>query len=136
MRRWTVSAITDLPVVTDGEPDDPVWHPLQHALGIDTFGANVFVARHAGQSLVEEHDERKNGQQELYLVLDGSAAFELDGEEARLERGDALVVADPAVRRRAKALTAGTMLLVVGAAGGQFRSSWNPAHFADIPRPE
>ena len=136
MTRWTVSSIADLPVVSDGELGDPVWHPLQHALGIDTFGANVFVARHADQLLVEEHDERDSGQQELYLVLDGSASFELDGEEARLERGDALAVTDPGVRRRAKALSTGTTLLVVGSGEAAFESTWNPAHFADIPRPE
>jgi len=136
MKRWTVSPITDLPVVSDGEPDDPVWYPLQHALGIDTFGANVFVARHAGQVLVEEHDELTSGQQELYLVLDGSASFELDGEEAHVGQGNALAVTDPGVRRQASARSAGTMLLVVGAAHGPFESSWNPAHFAEIPRPE
>ena len=136
MTRWTAGSITDLPVVSDGEPGDPVWYPLQHALGIDTFGANVFVARHADQLLVEAHDERGSGQQELYLVLDGSAAFELDGEEARLEQGDALAVTDPGVRRSATALTAGTTLLVVGAAEGPFESTWNPAHFAEVPRPE
>ena len=128
MSRWTVSPITGLPVVPDAEPDDPTWYPLQHALGIDTFGANVFVAESFGQLLVDEHDEGKSGQQELYLVLDGSAVFELDGEEARLERGDVLAVTDPSVRRRATALAAGTMLLVVGSAGGPFESTWNAAH--------
>jgi hypothetical protein len=135
MRRWTVSPITHLPAVSDGEPDDPAWYPLQHALGIDTFGANVFVARHADQVLVEEHDERESGQQELYLVLDGSVEFELDHEGVQLGRGHALAVTDPTVSRRAKALTAGTTLLVVGATNGPFESSWNAAHFADIPRP-
>ena len=63
--------------------------------------------------------------------------FQLDSEEARLDRGDALAVTDPGVRRRAKALTAGTTLLVVGSANGPFESSWNPAHFAGrLPRPE
>jgi len=136
MTRWTVASIADLPVVSDGEPDDPVWHPLQHALGIDTFGANVFVARRADQLLVAEHDEGESGQQELYLVLEGSVAFELDGAEARLERGDALAVTDPRVRRRARGQTTGTTLLVVGSADGPFESTWNSAHFADVPRPE
>ena len=113
MSRWRVSPITDLPVVSDGGPDDAVWYPLQHALGIDAFGTNVFVAGHVDQVLVEEHDEGKSGQQELYVVLDGSASFELDGEETRVERGDALAVTEPSVRRRARALTAGTTLLVV-----------------------
>jgi hypothetical protein len=136
MSRWQAGRITDLPVVADGRPDDPVWYPLQHTLGIDTFGANVFVARHADQLLVEEHDERQSGQQELYLVLEGSAVFDLDGEEVRLERGEALAVTDPTVRRRGRALVAATTLLVVGAAQGVFESTWNGSHFAEIPRPE
>jgi hypothetical protein len=135
MARWAVSSITDLPPVSDGEPADPVWYPLQHALGLETFGANVFVARHADHVLVEEHDEVKSGQQELYVLLEGSAVFELDGEELRIERGDVLAITDPAVRRRARGLKEGTTLLVVGSANGPFASTWNPTHFADIPRP-
>ncbi len=136
MPRWTLPRIADLPVVSDSKPDDPTWYPLQHTLGIDTFGANVFVARSADQVLVEEHDERVSGQQELYLLLEGSAVFDLDGQEVRLERGDALAVADPSVRRRGRALLVGTTLLVVGSAAGPFESTWNAAHFADIPRPD
>jgi hypothetical protein len=69
-----------------------------------------------GQTLVEEHDGQKSGQQELYIVLEGEVAFGLDGEEARLSRGKVVAVTDPAVRRRATALNSGAMLLIVGAA--------------------
>ena len=136
MARWTTKSITDLAAVSDGRPDDPVWYPLQHALGIDTFGATVFVARHPNQVLVEEHDEQESGQQELYLALEGAAVFELDGEEVRLERGHALAVTDPGVRRCAKAGATGATLLVVGAAEGPFVSTWRADHFTDIPRPD
>jgi mannose-6-phosphate isomerase-like protein (cupin superfamily) len=136
MARWTASPITSLPRVSDGQPDDPVWYPLQHALGIDTFGANVLVATRADQTLVEEHDERTSGQQELYLVVEGEAVFELDGEHARLDKGTALAVTDPSVRRSARALTPGTALLIIGAGGEPFRSTWNETHFSDIPRPD
>jgi hypothetical protein len=136
MSRWTVSRITDVPTVSDGDTDDPVWYPLQHALGIDTFGVNLFVASRADQTLVEEHDECTSGQQELYLVLDGEAVFNLDDQQARLDRGTALALTDPAVRRSAKAVTSGTALLVVGASGKPFKSTWNPDHFSDIPRPD
>jgi hypothetical protein len=133
--RWTASPITSIPRVTDGEADDPTWYPLQHVLGIDTFGANVLVASRADQTLVEEHDERASGQQELYVVLDGGAMFELDGEHARLDKGTALAVTDPSVRRSARAVTPGTALLIIGADGEPFRSTWNATHFDDIPRP-
>src|SRR5690242_6551707 len=135
MARWTTSPITSLPQVSDGGPDDPVWYPLQHALGIDTFGANVFVASRADQTLVEEHDEHASGQQELYIVLEGEAVFDLDGEHVPLGKGTALAVSDPAVRRSARALTPGTAVLIIGAGDEPFRSTWNPAHFGDIPRP-
>jgi hypothetical protein len=137
MTRWTIRAIAEMPmVVSGGDGDDPVWYPLQHVLGIDTFGVNLFVASHAGQTLVEEHDERGSGQQELYLVLEGDAIFELDGERAQVGRGTAVAVTDPSVRRSARAASPGTSLLVVGAGRSPFTSTWNESHFRDIPRPE
>jgi quercetin dioxygenase-like cupin family protein len=105
-------------------------------LGIDTFGANLFVATHADQAPVEEHDERKSGQQELYLVIEGAVVFQLDGEEVRVGRRSAVAVTDPAVRRSATALNSEAMLLIVGAGRDQFKSTWNTDHFSDILRPE
>src|SRR5580765_1242254 len=103
MARWTVSEITIVPRVSDSGPDDPAWYPLQHAFGIDTFGVNLFVATRAEQTLVEEHDERGSGQQELYLILQGEAVFALDGERVSVEADRAVAVTDPTVRRSAKA---------------------------------
>jgi hypothetical protein len=120
----------------DGDSGDPAWYPLQHALGIDTFGANLFVATRADQVLVEDHDEQASGQQELYLILEGQIVFELDGEELRLDRGTVLAVTDPSVRRNARAVLSGTALLIVGASNEPFATSWNPGHFAGIPRPD
>ena len=136
MARWTVGAITEIPVVSDGGPDDPRWHPLQHALGIDTFGLNLFVASRSEQTLVEEHDEHASGQQELYLVLEGEAMFTLDGEQVHLTAASAVAITDPTVRRSATALVQGTKLLVIGAADAPFTSTWDARHFSDIPRPE
>jgi quercetin dioxygenase-like cupin family protein len=135
MARWTVRAIAEMPSVSNGDADDPAWYPLQHVLGIDTFGVNVFVANFAGQTLVGEHDERESGQQELYLVLEGEAIFELDEEKARLARGTALAITDPSVRRNARALSPGTALLIIGAGRSPFTSTWKASHFEDIPRP-
>jgi hypothetical protein len=136
MARWTVGEITAIPTVSDGGPEEPTWYPLQHALGIDTFGANLFVATHADQPLVDDHDERESGQQELYLVLEGEVAFRLDGEETRLGRGSVVAITDASVRRSASALREGTALLIVGAGPATFRSTWNAGHFSDIPRPD
>jgi uncharacterized cupin superfamily protein len=136
MARWTVNRITSIPTVSESGSDDPVWYPLQHALGIETFGVNLFVASRPDQMLVDEHDERLSGQQELYVVLEGAAVFDLDGEQVDLDRGAAVAVTEPSVRRSARALIAGTTMLIIGAGSEAFRSTWNPAHFSDIPRPD
>jgi uncharacterized cupin superfamily protein len=98
MAGWVARKIVEIPKVTDGEVDDPDWHPLQHFFGLTTFGANVFVATRGDETLVAEHDERSSGQQELYVVLEGEADFELAGEQLRATRGTVIAVTDPTSR--------------------------------------
>jgi hypothetical protein len=136
MPTWAARSLEEIPPVADGEPNDPDWYPLQHFFGLTAFGANVFVAHDEGQTLVDEHDERASGQEELYLVLEGEAEFELDGESVRIGRGSVVAVPEPAVRRRAVACVKGTTLLAVGAAPGCFTTTWDTSHFADLPRAE
>jgi mannose-6-phosphate isomerase-like protein (cupin superfamily) len=133
MARWAVRELQDIPTVPT-EPDGPGWHPLQHYFGLSAFGANVFVARRDDQTLVEVHDEGSSGQEELYLVLEGEVAFELDGERIVATRGTAVAVPEPGVRRRAVARTAGTALLALGAQPGSFETTWRASHFRDVPR--
>jgi hypothetical protein len=134
MPSWAVRNIAEIPRVTASEPDDPDWRPLQHFFGLTAFGANIFIAHREGQTLVEEHDERASGQEELYLVLDGEADFELDGRRVRVAGGALVAVADPSVRRRAVARREGTTMLAIGAKPGCFSTTWNASHFADVPR--
>jgi hypothetical protein len=51
MAGWATRSVDEIPKVTVGESDDPDWYPLQHFLGLTTFGANVFVAARANGSL-------------------------------------------------------------------------------------
>jgi len=134
MAGWAARGLGEIPKVTDGEASDPEWYPLQHFFGITTFGANVFVATHGPETLVGEHDERSSGQQELYVVLEGEAEFDLAGERVRAGRGTIIAVTDPAVKRRAVARVKGTMLLTIGAGEGTFSTTWKQSHFNDIPR--
>ena len=82
-----IKKLTDVPRVTDGDADDPDWHPVTHHFGLTAFGLNAFVAREAGQELIGEHDETGSGQEEVYVVLDGVARFWLDGCRDRCARG-------------------------------------------------
>ena len=134
MAGWAVRRVTEIPRVKDGEAGDPDWHPLQHFFGLATFGANVFVARQGHETLVAEHDEQSSGQQELYLVLEGEADFELEGEQVRATRGTAIAVTDPTVTRRAVARTPGTTLLAVGSGEGRFATTWRESHFENVAR--
>jgi quercetin dioxygenase-like cupin family protein len=135
MPRYAVRRIADVPRVADGDADDPDWHPLQHHLGLKAFGANVFVAREAGQALVEEHDESASGHEELYVVLAGEAEFTLDGERTTASAQCVVAVLEPSVVRRAVARVAGTMLLALGApVEGRFHTTWRSSHFDDVPR--
>jgi hypothetical protein len=131
---WAVAEIGEIPTVPGGAAEDPQWHPLQYFLGLTTFGANLFVAVNGHETLVAEHDERTSGQQELYLVLDGEAEFELARERIRATKGTAIAVTDPSVSRRAIARAPGTTLLAVGASEGPFSTTWRESHFANVPR--
>jgi hypothetical protein len=134
MRGWAAARLDEVPPVTDGDPGDPEWRPLQHAFGLTAFGANAFVARAAGEQLVHPHDERASGQEELYVVLEGTVAFEVGGERLDAVRGTVVAVRDPALERSAVARSAGAALLVVGAAPGAFASTWQADHFRGLRR--
>ena len=103
------------------------WHSIRHHFDVRGFGVNANVAVEPGV-IVEEHDETHpdGGQEELYVVLAGHAAFTLDGEEVDAPRGTLVFVRDPAVKRAAVAHEAGTTLLCLGGRPGKpFRiSTW------------
>ena len=132
--RYWVKRLDELPLVPTDDPDDYDWYPIQHHFGLSAFGVNAFGGD-AGTSFVHEHDETASNQEELYVVLRGTARFTLDGDE--LEAGALSVVAirDPAVRRAAVAVEDGTLLLAFGApVGSGFHTTWRPEHFEQVPR--
>jgi tetratricopeptide (TPR) repeat protein len=111
------------------------WHSIRHHFDVRAFGVNANVAVAPGV-IVEEHDETHGdgGQEELYIVVSGHAAFTLDGEEVDAPAGTLVFVRDPAVKRAAVAHEAGTTLLCVGGRPGQpFRiSSWEYSRRAEV----
>ena len=88
--------------------------PVREHLGIHAFGINAYTPGEDG-TLINEHDEAASGQQELYLVLDGNATFEIDGETVEAPAGTFLFV-PPESRRRA---TGNGTVLAVGAKVGE-----------------
>jgi hypothetical protein len=135
MTRWHAKPLADVPTIAPQKQDDPVWQPLQHHLDLTAFGANAYVAPEPGVQLLEAHDETESGQEELYLVVAGSARFTLDGVEVEAPAPFVVAVLEPEVTRAAVSVAAGTTVLAFGGERRDaFRSSWNERHFQDVPR--
>ena len=88
--------------------------PVREHLGIRAFGINAYTPSEAG-TLIGEHDETGSGQEELYIVLDGNATFEVDGERVDAPAGT-LVFVQPESRRKA---TGDGTVLALGATPGE-----------------
>ena len=88
--------------------------PVREYLGISSFGANAYTPGEDGR-LIGEHDESGSGQEELYIVLDGNATFEVDGETFDAPAGT-FVYVGPEARRKA---TGDGTILALGATPGE-----------------
>ena len=131
MPRFAVHRLDEIPTVPDADVD---WHPLQHYFGLNTFGANLFVARDVGDELVAAHDETDSAQQELYLVLRGAVRFTFDDETRDAAAISVAAVPDTLVRRAAVALEPGATMLALGAPPGEYASTWRPSWFEAVPK--
>ena len=134
--RYWVRRLDELPLVPTDDPGDFDWYPVQHHLGIGAFGVNG-LGGDAGTVLVDEHDEFESGQEELYVIVEGTVTFTLDGESRQVFAVSFVAVPDPAARRSAGAAEDGTLLLAIGAPRGSgFRTTWSEENFGDVPRAE
>lgn len=112
---WQVVSLDELePILAAGVR----WKPLRRTLGIEAFGTNAYVAG-PGEDVVEEHTEERLGHEELYIVVSGCATFTLDGEKHEAPAGTIVHLADPSVRRHARAEEDGTMVLAIGGKPGE-----------------
>lgn len=111
-----------------------VWRPVRRRLGIRAFGMNAYTAEGAGRQIVEEHDERTLGHEEVYVVVRGRATFTIGGEPLDAPAGTIVFIRDPELRRVAVAETEDALVLAVGNAPGRAYepSPWE-AWFAASP---
>jgi len=132
--RYWVKRLDELPLVPTDDPADFDWYPIQYHLGLGAFGVNG-LGGDAGTVLVAEHDERESGQEELYVVVEGTVTFTLDGQSRQVPSVSFVAVPDPAVSRSAVAAEDGTLLLAIGApAASGFETTWKPENFERVPR--
>ncbi len=114
MDAYSVAHVDEIEEVDDGR--NP-WRAVRHHFGITAFGVNAFTGHNTGDRVINEHGEAGE-QEELYLVLRGRAAFELDGECLDAPVGTFVSVA-PGVNRTAFAEEPDTVVVVVGGQPGE-----------------
>jgi tetratricopeptide (TPR) repeat protein len=93
---------------------------VRRKLDITAFGVQAFSAP-SGIDVINAHDEMllgEAGQEELYIVLNGAATFEIDGETIEAPEGS-IVTVQPSANRKATAKDDGTTILVVGGTPGK-----------------
>jgi mannose-6-phosphate isomerase-like protein (cupin superfamily) len=94
-------------------------------LGVQSFGLQVLDFPPSFDAY-PAHDHAEDGQEEIYLVLDGSARFEVAGEHVDAETGTLLRVA-PKLHRNVVPGAEGVRLLAIGSTlGGTYE---RPAGF-------
>src|SRR4051794_37690546 len=116
MTSYAVARLGEIDEVNDGrEP----FRPVRHHFGITSFGATTWTARDAGDRIINEHDESEaDAAEELYLVVQGRAVFEIDGDRVPAPTGT-FVFAPPGVKRTAFAEEPETTILALGGTPGK-----------------
>jgi mannose-6-phosphate isomerase-like protein (cupin superfamily) len=93
------------------------FRPAGRHLGVTAWGMNV-IEMAPGVTNYPEHDHAESGQEEVYVVLEGSATLRAGGQDRRIERG-ALVRVGPKVKRTWLPGNEGVTLLAIGATPGK-----------------
>jgi tetratricopeptide (TPR) repeat protein len=130
-RGWETAHVDELDAIPVA---GVVWRPVRRRFGIRAFGMNAYAAEGVGKAIVEEHDERTLGHEEVYVVVRGRATFTIGDEQVDAPAGTIVFIRDPELRRVAVAESDDALVLAVGNAPGRAYepSPWE-ASFAASP---
>lgn len=115
MKGYEVARLEEIGEIDDGRCP---FRPVRHHFGAASFGMNAWTGREAGDRILNEHDETEDGNEELYLVMSGRAAFELDGERLDAPAGT-FVFVRPGTKRTAFAEEPETTIVATGGVPGK-----------------
>jgi uncharacterized cupin superfamily protein len=113
-----IAALDEIPRAAEPCDASLDWRPVRDHLGITAFGVNAFLGAQPSARVVELHDERDLGHEELYVVVRGAARFVIDGREHAVSAGTVALVPAHSTRE-AFATEPDTAVLAVGAAPGR-----------------
>jgi tetratricopeptide (TPR) repeat protein len=110
MAGFAVAHLDDIDERVDGRC---LFRPIRHYFGITGFGVTAWTAHAAGDLILNVHDEGDpTSDEELFLVLRGSATFELNGDRVHAPAGT-LIFAPPGAERIAFAEEEGTTIIAI-----------------------
>jgi tetratricopeptide (TPR) repeat protein len=113
--------VLSLPQEASEGDGDRVYVGLRRKLDLGAFGTSAAYQAKAGEDVIGEHDELgpgADGQEELYVVVQGDATFTVDGDEIDAPHGTVVFVR-PGAMRKAVAKTDETIVLAVGGRRGE-----------------
>ena len=110
--------ITDIPAYDGPHRIEGVrFRPLRATLGITAFGTNVLELDPHNEGH-PEHDHTADGQEELYVVLEGEVWLRTAEGEQRLGQGEVARVG-PETTRKLVTRDSGAVILAIGGTPGQ-----------------
>jgi mannose-6-phosphate isomerase-like protein (cupin superfamily) len=109
---YTAKRIDDMEAVVGGG-----FVRARSELGVSSFGMQV-LRFPPNADRYPEHDHTHDGQEEVYVVLDGRGEIEIDGERVTLEPG-VMVRVGPSARRKIATGDEAMMLLALGGVPGK-----------------
>ena len=112
MSEYTVKSIDELSAIHHG-----LVRLAGAELGIENFGMQV-LDMPPGFTDYPAHDHSADGQEEVYLLLSGSAVMEVAGERLALAPGQ-MVRVDPECRRGLESGPDGARILAIGCGSGE-----------------
>ena len=105
---------------------------VRASLGASAFGVQVIQLPPDSEDLYPRHDHNFDGQEEVYLLLEGGGEMEVDGERFPMDT-ETFVRVDPAGRRRFRSGPEGARLLAIGGVPG---AAYEPAPNSELGGPE
>lgn len=117
----TAYRVLSLPEQASEGEGDRVYIRLRRELDLGAFGASAAYQAKSGEDVIGEHDELgpgADGQEELYVVVQGSATFTVGGDDVDAPHGTVVFVS-PGTKRKAVATSDGTIVLAVGGRRGK-----------------
>jgi mannose-6-phosphate isomerase-like protein (cupin superfamily) len=86
-------------------------------LGVSSFGLQV-IRMPADYGDYPEHDHAEDGQEEVYLALEGSGWIDIEGERVELAK-DVFIRVGTGVKRKVHSGSSGLQMLVIGGCPGK-----------------